>query len=106
VVKGAVQETLPPQHVSPALPQAPPWQPPAVQTPWPAEQAPPATTHVFVLWSQQPPVEQSLPSQQGCPVPPQVTHLEVAALHVSPEAVQKLAATLLPLVLPVQHACP
>lgn len=105
IVKGAVQETPPAQHDSPSLPQAPFMQPLPVQTPCEPEQVPAAATHVFVLWSQHPPPLQTLSSQHGCPLPPQVAHAAPAALQLE-AAVQNFATSPLPFGLPGQHPIP
>jgi hypothetical protein len=106
LTNGAVHATWSPQHASPRLPQVPFMQPPSLQTPCPAEQAPAGATQVCVLLSQQPPPEQTLPSQHGSRGPPHVAHLAVAESHARPDAVQKFAATPTPPGWPAQHACP
>lgn len=72
----------------PSLPQAPPAQPPNTHRPRLAPHEAPLAIHTLLFWSQQPPAAQPLPSQQGCPGPPQVAHLP-PALHARPEPVQK-----------------
>jgi hypothetical protein len=53
---------------------------------------PPPPPPLPVRW-QHPPAPQTLPSQQGWPLPPQAAHFCVPGLHASPEAVQKSAAS-------------
>lgn len=86
VVYGAVHATLLPQSGWPRRPQ--PWQPPALQVPWPPGHIAPAAMQVKVSWLQQPPPLHALPSQHGCPGPPQAAQRCVASLQVRPEAVQ------------------
>ena len=71
------------------MPQVPPWQPLMLQVPWVPGQALPEATQVRLLLSQQPPLAQVLPSQQGWPGPPQVAHFP--PLQARPAAVQKRA---------------
>jgi hypothetical protein len=108
VLNGAVHPTPPVQHASPMPPHGDPvpgTHAPAVHVPSPPPHAAAAATHVFVLWSQQPPPLQRLPSQHAAPVPPQAPHVPPAApVQVSPATVQKLASEPLPFGLPGQHA--
>lgn len=86
VLYAAVHSTPEPQHAWPILPHAPAMQPPFEHIPWVPGQAEPLATQVMLLVSQQPPLAQLLPSQQGWPGPPQAAHLP--PLQVIPEAVQ------------------
>jgi hypothetical protein len=97
---GAVQPTPAPQHASPSLPHEPPPQPPLEHCVL-FEQLVPLATQVgklrFPPESQQPPAPHTLPSQHGCPGPPQVWHCVVSGLHARPDAVQKRAASAPPM---------
>jgi hypothetical protein len=73
--------------------------------PWPPGQVPAAATHVLLLPSQQPPAKQKLPSQHGCPPPPQLTHLP-AVEHERCVRVQKSPLEPLPFGLPLQQFSP
>jgi hypothetical protein len=95
VVSGAVQPTSGPQHAPPALPHAPPWQPPPVHMPWLIGHALPALVQMLVASSQQPPFAQPVSGQHAWPPPPHGSHDPF--VHASPAPVH---------VRPVQHAWP
>jgi hypothetical protein len=64
----------------------------------------PLAMHAPVAPSQQPPAAQSPAAQQGCPGPPQASHLPEVSLHTSPVPVQKSASRPLPVGLPGQQS--
>jgi hypothetical protein len=97
-VNGAVHATSPAHSGWPRPPQnnTPDTHPPPWHWPRPPPHVIPEATQVplFRLLSQQPPALQALPLQQGWPGPPHAVQLLPS--HVSPEALQKSAAPLLP----------
>jgi hypothetical protein len=107
----ASEQNPPGQQAWPILPHVPPMQPPLVQVPAPPGQALAAATQV--RWpppasTQQPPLAQTFPSQQICPVPPHAAHAGAAPAdgrgsQAVPALVQKSAAS--PLSPPGQQAC-